>query len=94
MSDASREVLPESHTFPVTTKDGHMIDLGPLANELLTARRNQMQDAELDTPMNPGKLVRAGFEMGVYAAVRSIGGRDARDAFREHCDQMWRAGST
>lgn len=53
MSDDNGGLLPESHSFPVTTEDGHTVELGPLANALLTAGRNRMQDAEGESPLNP-----------------------------------------
>lgn len=92
MSNNDTGLLPESHSFSVTTEDGYAVDLGTLANEMLTARRNQMQDAEHESPMNPGRFARASFETGVDLTVHTICGKAAGDAFREHCENMWRTG--
>lgn len=57
-----------------------------------TARRNQMQAAEHDSPTNPGAIARSGFEAGVYAAVASICGKAVVKEFQAHCEEMWRSG--
>jgi hypothetical protein len=86
-------LLPDSHSFVVTTDDGHTVELGPLVNAVLTTQRNTMRDAEFDRPMIPGLKVAAGFMAGAQYVVEVICGKAAAKPFQAHCDEMWR-GST
>lgn len=85
--DDPDHVLP-SHTFILATLAGDELGVGPVANALLTTRRNQVRDTEQGDPTAASPLVMAGFETGIIAAIGALCGQEGVSAFRTNCDLM------